>query len=90
MPHTGDSRDTRLVTATRTAAVSSCALLIALAAQSPAPAPQRAAIGQRATGGQLASIQKYIHETGHTLTRVPGGRFNEMYGGNAGPGARQD
>jgi alpha,alpha-trehalase len=40
-------------------------LLIAfgLTAQSPAPAPRRA------TPEDLAAIQKYIHETWHTLTR---------------------
>lgn len=51
------------MTVRRTAAVSFCALLVALAAQSPAPAPQRASTAQ------LVSIQNYIHETWHTLTR---------------------
>lgn len=51
------------MTVRRTAAVGFCALLIALAAQSPAPAPQRASTAQ------LVSIQEYIHETWHTLTR---------------------
>src|SRR5205823_14956424 len=45
------------------AALSAGAALRALAAQSPAPAPRRA------TADDLAAIERYIHQTWHTLTR---------------------